>query len=153
MYPRVPRTGTEEDMATVEKSVKEIVHRYTDEGYNDANTDAIADCVAEDVIVHGLPGVDGSLQGRDAYLEWAEEGMKGVPDLHLETEDLLAEENKAAVRWTVTGTQEGTVGELPATGESFEYEAFAIVRIEDDVIVEKWYRPDELGMMQQLGLV
>lgn len=140
-------------MATVEETAKEIVQRYTDEGYNQANPEVIADCVAEDVIMHGLHGVEGPLQGREAYLEWGAELLKAVPDAHVETDDLIVDGNKVAALWTISGTQEGELAGIPATGKSFEMEALSLFRIEDGVIAEKWYRPDELGMLQQLGVM
>ncbi|NEU58774.1 ester cyclase [Halorussus sp. MSC15.2] len=139
-------------MATEVQSVKDVVRRYTEDGYNDANPAIIEETVAEDVVVHGLPGADGPVRGVDAYLEWAGELLKAIPDAHAEIEALLAEENMAAVHWTMSGTQEGELGDLPPTGEPFSMRALALFRFEDGQIAEKWYVADEVSMLEQLGL-
>ena len=139
-------------MATTEQTAKEIVRRYTEEGYNQGNPEVIEETMADDVVVHGLHGVDGSVRGIDAYLEWAGNLLKAVPDAHADIEALIAEGNTAAVHWTISGTQEGELGDLPPTGEDFSMRALAFFRIEDEQIVEKWYNPDETSMLRQLGL-
>lgn len=131
---------------------KGVVRRYTDEGYNEANPAVIEETVTEDVVVHGLHGVDGAVRGRDAYLEWAGDLLKAIPDAHVDIEALIAEENLAAVHWTMSGTQRGELGDLPATGEDFRIRALAFFRLEDGKIAEKWYNADETGMMEQLGV-
>jgi steroid delta-isomerase-like uncharacterized protein len=138
-------------MATAQ-TAKDVVRRYTEEGYNEGDPTAIEETVADDVLVHGLHGVDGPVRGVDTYLEWAGDLLKAVPDAHAEIEALIAEDNTAAVHWTISGTQEGELGDLPATGEEFSMRALAFFRIEDGKIAEKWYNPDEATMMQQLGV-
>lgn len=139
-------------MATTDQTAKEVVRRYTEEGYNKGNPAVIEETVADDVVVHGLPGVDGAVRGRDEYLEWAGDLLKAIPDAHAEIEALIAEENLAAVHWTMSGTQEGELGDLPATGKELSIRALAFFRFENGKIAEKWYNADEASMMQQLGL-
>ena len=140
-------------MATTEQTAKDVVRQYTEEGYNEGNPAVIEETVADDVVVHGLHGVDGAVRGRDAYLEWAGDLLAAIPDAHAEIESLIAEENTAAVHWTISGTQEGELGDLPPTGEEFSMRALAFFRIEDGKIAEKWYTADEVDMMEQLGLM
>lgn len=143
-------------MTTTDPTAKEVVRRYTEEGYNEANPAVIEEMVADDVVVHGLHGTDGPVRGVDAYLEWAGDLLKAIPDAHAEIEALVAEEEgqeeTAAVHWTMRGTQKRELGDLPATGEEFSMRALAFFRLEDGEIAEKWYNADELGMMEQLGL-
>lgn len=139
-------------MATEAQTAKDVVRRYTDEGYNEGNPAVIEETVTDDVVVHGLPVVDGSVRGRDAYLEWAGDLLKAIPDAHVDIETLIAEENVAAVHWTISGTQKSEWGDLPATGEDFRIRALVFVRLEDGKIAEKWYSADETSMMEQLGV-
>lgn len=139
-------------MATEAQTAKDVVRRYTAEGYNEGNPAVIEETVADDVVVHGLPMVDGPVRGRDAYLEWAGDLLKAIPDAHLEIEAVIAEGNTAAVHWTINGTQKGEWGDLPATGEEFRIRALAFVRVEDGKVAEKWYNADETGLMEQLGV-
>ena len=117
------------------------------------NPAVIEETMTDDVVVHGLLGVDGALWGIEAYLKWAGDLLRAVLDAHAEIEALLAEENMAAVHWTISGTQEGELGDFPATGEPFSVRALALFRLEDGQIAEKWYVADELDMMEQIGLM
>jgi predicted ester cyclase len=42
---------------------------------------------------------------------------------------------------------------VPPTGRTLVLDGINIFRIEDDKIVERWGRLDELGLLRQLGLV
>lgn len=140
-------------MTTAEPTAKEVVRRYTEEGYNEANPAVIEETVTDDVVVHGLHGTDGPVRGVEAYLDWAGDLLEAIPDAHAEIESLVAEGDTAAVHWTMQGTLKGELGDLPATGEEFSMRALAFVRLEDGRIAEKWYNADELGMMEQAGVV
>ncbi len=76
------------------------------------------------------------------------------PDLNATVEDVVAEGDKAVTRVTVRGTHQGEIEEFgPPTGRQVAIEGITIHRIEGGKIVEEWERYDNLGVMQQLGLV
>jgi predicted ester cyclase len=80
--------------------------------------------------------------------------LKGFPDLHLGTQDLLAEGDKVVVRVTMSGTNTGDYRGLPApTQQYFESEAIAILRIANGRIAELWGTADRLRMLTQLGII
>ncbi|MFF2842251.1 ester cyclase [Paenarthrobacter sp. NPDC057981] len=57
-------------------------------------------------------------------------------------------------RLTAHGRHEGELpGPLPATGADLKETAVAIHRIEGGMIVEHWSDRDDLGLMQQLGVI
>jgi hypothetical protein len=56
-------------------------------------------------------------------------------------------------RITAFGTHEGEFFGIPATGKQIRLSAIGIRRITDGKIVEHWYEADNLGLMQQLGVV
>lgn len=123
------------------------------EGFNEQDLDAFQETVAPAVVVHGLVGVEGDVNGLDEYGEWGLSIFRGIPDAHIEVEDSFVSGTKVASRWTVTGTHEGELFGVPATGEPFEITGLAIFRMEDGKIAEKWYQQDDLGMFQQTGVV
>ena len=65
---------------------------------------------------------------------------------------MIAEGDKVATRFTVTGTQQGEWMGIPASGNKFEVGGILIVRIENGKIVEQREDADLLGLMQQLGM-
>ena len=75
------------------------------------------------------------------------------PDLEWRIDDLIAEGDKVVARITAHGTHEGELFGIPATGKTMRMSAIGMWRIADGKIVEHWYEADNLGMMQQLGVV
>ena len=74
------------------------------------------------------------------------------PDNHFTIEDMIAEGDMVAVRYTITGTHKGEMMGIPATNKKVTLMALEIDRIVGGKFVEGWIRFDTLGMMRQLGL-
>lgn len=140
-------------MGKSEQSVKDVIRRYTEDGYNAGDLDVIRDCVAEDMVVYGLEGVDGPVHGSDGYLEWVAGAAGAFPDLQADLNDLISEGNKVVAHWTMSGTHKGDFGDITATGKEVSYEGIGLMRVVDGEIAEKWWRPDELGLLEQLGVI
>jgi steroid delta-isomerase-like uncharacterized protein len=75
------------------------------------------------------------------------------PDLHVQVDDLIAEDDKVVARNTVTGTHRGEFMGLPATGRSVTYNEIFVVRFAEGRIVETWGVVDMASLMRQLGLL
>lgn len=131
---------------------RDVIEQYL-EGYNSQDREALPETVSEEIVVHGLPGVEGDVIGLKEYGEWAAEMMTGLPDAHLELHDSFKTEDKGAARWTLSATHENDMFDMPATGEPFDVTGPAVFRMEDGKIAEKWYQQDGLGMLRQVGLV
>jgi predicted ester cyclase len=63
------------------------------------------------------------------------------------------EGDRVVSRWTARGTQEGEFMGAPATYKRMEQTGISIMRVQEGKIVEGWSRADELGLLQQLGLL
>ncbi len=68
-------------------------------------------------------------------------------------EDMIAEGDKVVSRLTFRGTHTGDMMGIPPTGKSVAISEIIIDRLADEKIVESWRLFDQLGMMQQLGLI
>jgi predicted ester cyclase len=80
--------------------------------------------------------------------------LQGFPDLHLTTQELLAEGDQVAARFTMSGTNTGDYRGLPTpTQQHFESEAIAVLRIADGGVAEIRGTADRLGMLTQLGIL
>jgi len=81
----------------------------------------------------------------------------GAPDLHVTIDDMIAEGDKVALRWTTRGTERGSVrtplGVTPATERAIDIPGINIFRVVNGKIAEEWIVWDTLGWAQQLGLV
>ena len=76
-----------------------------------------------------------------------------LPDFHYTIEDMIAEGDKVVVRLTAQGTQMGEFGGIPATGKHATWTEMPIGRIASGAIAEHWGEIDNLGMLQQLGVI
>lgn len=132
---------------------KVIIRRYLEQAWGKGDWQAVEEAVAEDVILHDQVR-DGDLPpGREGLRVAMERFRTGMPDLTFRVEELVAEGDLVAIRWSSTGTHAGEFNGFPATGRVGTAEGIAIVRMQDGRIVEGWQETDRLGMAQQLGMV
>jgi len=76
-----------------------------------------------------------------------------LPDLRIEVEDVIAEDDKVVVRYTGVATDtQGYMGR-PPTGKTVRSPAIQVFRFDDGMIVESWAVRDDLGTLVQLGHV
>jgi predicted ester cyclase len=75
------------------------------------------------------------------------------PDLHFTIEDTLVEGDKIVWRWSSTGTNTGSMMGMPSTNKKATITGIEIYRIANGKIAERWGNFDQLGMLQQLGVV
>jgi len=89
------------------------------------------------------------------------EGVKQVfgmfrtafPDLHFTVEDMIAEGDKVVSRITAHGTHKGDFQGIPPTGKQMTQTGIDILHIAGGKVVERWGEFDNLGLMQQIGVV
>ncbi len=134
---------------TIEDMNKEFMQVYTEDFWNTHNLAAINKYHSADFIMHSVSG-DRNLE---QYKQLCQEYFIAFPDLHITSDDLVAEGDKVAKRWTVTSTHKGKFMGIPATGNHIRVTGIEIFRIKDGKIVEVWVNMDNLGMMQQLGVI
>jgi steroid delta-isomerase-like uncharacterized protein len=79
--------------------------------------------------------------------------LAAMPDCRLQLEDIVAEGEMVAYRWTMRGTQTGEFRGIPPTGKVAVMPGMTIMRVKDGKIVAGWHNYDMLGALVQLGLV
>lgn len=126
-----------------------IVRRYQD-ALNRNDLDALDDVVAADVkMPNALPGFPPGLKGAKLAHQ---SSLSVFSEWHVHIDDMVADEDKVAVRVTMSGVHTGPLGDIPPTGKSFKMNGVYFVRIAGGQIVEHWGMGDTAAMMQQLGL-
>lgn len=75
------------------------------------------------------------------------------PDLNVVVDDTIAEDDRVVLRWTATATHAGDGLEFPASGKKVQFTGISIARVENGKLVEGWNSFDQLGLLQQLGVV
>ena len=75
------------------------------------------------------------------------------PKYELVAEDMVAEEEKVAIRVTFRGTHLGELMGIAPTYKEVTASGMLIYRIIEGKIVEHWMSFDQLSLMQQLGVI
>ena len=132
---------------------KELVRRYfqaIDEGCEAGNAEIVDDFLAPDFVEHNpFPGIPPTRDGwKQAFMAF----VNGAPGYHI-VDDLVAEGDKVVGRITAYGKHTGELFGIPETGRDIRVSGIAIWRIQDGKIVEHWHETDQMGLMQQLGVV
>jgi predicted ester cyclase len=79
---------------------------------------------------------------------------EGIPDLQCPVEEVVAEGDRVAGRFSMRGTHAGGLFGIPATGKPVDVGVMVIARFDAaGKWVEDWASWDQLGMMQQLGVI
>lgn len=79
--------------------------------------------------------------------------LVAFPDWHGTVDDVIAEGDTVVNRWTGHGAHQSDLMGIPATGKPVTLQGITIFRIAGDKIVEEWTQADQLGLMQQLGVI
>jgi steroid delta-isomerase-like uncharacterized protein len=136
--------STEENKALARRELEEIWTR--------GNLDAAEDVYAPNYISHQSAGSE-DIRGLEAIKQFAAGVRQAFPDLQITIEDQIAEGDKVVTRFTSRGTHQGELWGVPPTGREVEVRSVSTNRIEGGKIAEHWTCADQLGMMQQLGVI
>lgn len=132
----------------IESENKTIVRRFIELGWGRLDESVFDDCMDANCIRH-LDGAvsSGKSDARDALRRVA----RGMPDLSVTIELLIADGDLVAVRSRTRATHLGPYLGLEATGRKVEFTAVDFYRLLDGRIVESWHNVDEAGLRRQLG--
>jgi steroid delta-isomerase-like uncharacterized protein len=81
----------------------------------------------------------------------ASEFYGAFSDLHQTIEEVIAEGDRAVVRFRIKGTHDGDLMGTPPSGKPIDIGGFALMRIRDGKIVELREEFDQFGLLQQIG--
>jgi steroid delta-isomerase-like uncharacterized protein len=130
---------------------KAVVRRFVAECLNQRNLASFEALIAEDVVNHfappGLPTTKEGWRQNFAIFRTA------FPDMQWTLDDLIAEGDLVVGRATWRATHIGEFFGIPPTGRRFATTSTHLLRIADGRIVEHWGNGDDVGLLQQLGVI
>jgi predicted ester cyclase len=104
-----------------------------------------ANWVNHDPSLPPMKGLEGAKQLADLW--------SGFSDKKVTIEDAVAEGDRVAMRFSITGKHTGAMMGIAPTGKSIHISGTGIFRIVDGKATDNWVNFDALGLMQQLGVV
>lgn len=129
-----------------------ILRRYFEQAWNNGDLAVLDEIVSPDYLNHNpaVPGLPAGVQGLKIIIG----GFRAAfPDLRFTIEDQIAEGDKVVTRWTMLGTHRGEFMGIAATNKRVQVAGMQVERVVDGKIVEHWRQSDDLGLLQQLGVV
>lgn len=115
---------------------KAIIRRLYDEVFNQDRLDVADELARPDFAIHDRAS-DQSV-GPDAIKATQRRLRAAFPDLQIHIEDMVAENDRVAVRWIMRGTQSSEFMGRPATGQPVAQHAIVIFRFDGDQLAETW---------------
>jgi steroid delta-isomerase-like uncharacterized protein len=120
--------------------------------WEEGNIGLVDELVAPDYVNHS-PGIPDQPEGPEGIKVLVSMIRGGMLDLRVVIDDMIAEGDRVAVRYTIEGTHEGELFGVPPTGRRLSIESCTVEQVSDGKIREHWRVTDTLDMMQQLGAI
>ena len=129
---------------------KALVRRFF-EAFNAGDLDGVEAVFAPNAVVHNSGAPDPlNLEG---FRQLAAVFLAAFPGGQHSIDDIIAEGDKVVMRITYRGAHTGDLMGIPPTGKHVAVSAMTIDQIANGKIVETWRLFDQMGMMQQIGVI
>jgi predicted ester cyclase len=136
-------------MSTAEN--KALTRRFLEEGINQSNEPVFLNLLDPDVVDHYAPPC--LPPGREGWNLNRKMFRSAFPDGRWIEQAMIAEGDLVMGRYIFRGTHQGEFFGIPPTGKTITVSNIHILHFKDGKIVEHWGNGDDLGMLQQLGVI
>ena len=123
---------------------KAFVQRYVEEPWNKGNVAILDELCAPGFHLEGLGGVEEFKAVITAF-------RTSFPDLHFTVEEIIAEGDKVAYRWTARGTHQGEYEGIAPTGKTITTTGITIIRLVDGKFVDDRFESGGPTLKEQLA--
>jgi steroid delta-isomerase-like uncharacterized protein len=124
--------------------------RQSFDAFNAGDTARLLSVVAPDLVMH-LAELPEPIRGRETWQQGFELMKRAFPDLEAQIDDVVAAEDRVAVRVSFRGTHSGEFQGIPATGRRIHYVSHEFYRVEHGLIAEEWICSDMATLFRQLS--
>jgi predicted ester cyclase len=128
---------------------KALIRRII-EAVNRDDLALVDDLFAADYVDHSRPDQPPGPAGPKQFFALA---RAAFPDLTATIDELIAEGDTVVVRGTIRGTHRGDFLGIAPTGKPVTLSLIDINRIRGGRLAERWAVQDDLGLLQQLGVI
>ena len=125
---------------SVEENNKALVRRFHEEAWNKGNVAAVDEFMAADYVDYPIPS--GLPPGTEGLKQTITTYRTAFPDLKATVDDIFAEGDRVAYRWSTRGTHLGEWLGIPPTGYHMAATGITVFRIAGGKVVEGWTTMD-----------
>jgi steroid delta-isomerase-like uncharacterized protein len=129
-----------------------LVSRYFNEVMNQGKLEVIDEIMAPN-FAFSIPTLPEPIRGPEGMKQFVTGLRTGFPDIHFTVERHIVDGNKAAARWIITGTHLGPFLGVPPSGHKVKDQGIDIFHIANGKIVNIWVNENDLGLLQQMGVI
>lgn len=120
------------------------------EALNAGDTEKLLAVVAPDIVIH-FAELPEPLHGRETWRQGFELMQGAFPDLEAHVDDLIAADDKVAIRVSFRATHQGEFQGISATGRTINYVSHEFYRVENGLFAEEWICSDMASVFRQLS--
>ena len=125
-----------------------VVFRWLASG-DAGDVDAFDDLLHADAVVHAPLGLSTASAAEEKAV-W-QDGLKAMPDLRHEVQEVVVDGDVEMARVVVTGTMGAGFAGLEGAGRSFRIDQAVITHLRDGKVIEAWEIADIAALREQLA--
>ena len=130
---------------------KVIARRFRRELWNTGDVEIADQIIGRDCVIHGrIPFATDFTSGPEALKQLVSFYHMSFSDIEMTVEEIVAEGEMVAVRWSTRARHTGQLFEAQPTGREVQTSGFDLLRIVDGLIVEGWVNWDVLSLLEQV---
>jgi len=133
---------------SVEENKAILRHKHEEELFNKGNLAVADEIISPDYVYHSVVG---EIKGPEGVKQMVTTLRAAFPDIHFTIDDMVAEGDDVAVRYTWTGTHRGEYMGIAPTGKQINVKMGCFYRFAGGKEVELVTYVDMLSLFQQLG--
>ena len=135
-------------MPTVDN--KALTRRWFEEVWNKVRESTIDEMIGPECRVHGLEETGAALVGPQAFRRFYRQFRSGFPDVKVTVDQVIAEGDMTAARFTGRATHGGDGLGVKATGAAVTVSGMCMIRWKDGKIAEAWNEFDAASLTRQI---
>jgi len=126
-----------------------LARRFIDEAFNNKRSEAVRDLLHPKVVLH-LEGVE--VRGPEGLLPTWANALGAFPDLKIIIQDLVAQGDSVAVRWTASGMHTGPHLGITPSMKLVAFRGITWLRFSEGKIIEAWESWNQGRLFNELQL-
>jgi steroid delta-isomerase-like uncharacterized protein len=152
--PAAPGHSTQAAAASSDRGVsvranERVVEAFLQDVVNEHHGDHAASYLNPDMQWYG--GTVGTVSGRANVAGLFAGVVAAFPDAHITINDIFGQRDQVVVRVVVSGTQEGAILGIPASGRHVQWDGVDVYRLSDGKISNIWAGDDWTAILNDTG--
>jgi len=131
------------------KANERVVEAFLQDVINEHNGNDVAGYLTPDMVWYG--GTVGAVAGRANVAGLFASVVAAFPDSHITIDDIFGQGDQVVVRVVVSGTQQGAILAIPASGRHVQWDGVDIYRLRDGKISNIWAGDDWTAILNDTG--